>query len=41
MDLKEHTLNKILIKVQAFELMKMHLKFRLQNGGHFVRFSMC
>ena len=32
--------NEILIKIHTFSFTKMHLKWRLQNGGHFVAASM-
>ena len=30
-----------LFEIQKFEVNKMHLTSRLQNGGHFVSASMC
>ena len=33
--------NEILIEIHTFSFKKMHLKWRLRNGVHFVSASMC
>ena len=34
-------LSEVLIEIHIFSLKKMHLKCRLENGGHFVSATMC
>ena len=34
-------LSKILIEIHAFSFKKMQLKYRLENGGHFVSAAVC
>ena len=38
---RETNLVKRLIKIQAFPFTKMHLKWHLQNDGHFIPTSVC